>query len=89
MLVIEELDDWHPRITVVHIIAESRRINNSQADCEDIRLRSSSKRQVNSEIGHTFEKLLFELCLRDFYLHSLVDLLGMATTVVGVILDRR
>lgn len=37
MLVIEEFDDWHPRIAVVNIIAESRCIDNCQADCAGVR----------------------------------------------------
>lgn len=38
MLVIEEFDDWHPRIAVVNIIAESRCIDNCQADCAGVRV---------------------------------------------------
>lgn len=33
VLVVQELDDGAPRITVVDIVAETRCINNSQADC--------------------------------------------------------
>lgn len=32
MLVIQELDNWHPGIAVVDIVSETWRINNSQAD---------------------------------------------------------
>ena len=33
MLIIEELDYGHPRVTVVDIVAESGSVNNSQAHC--------------------------------------------------------
>lgn len=33
VLVVEELDDGHPRITVVDIVAKARGINDGQADC--------------------------------------------------------
>lgn len=32
MLIVEELDDWLPGITVVHIVAEARCVNDGQAD---------------------------------------------------------
>lgn len=32
VLVVEELDNGHPRVTVVDIVAESRSINDGQAD---------------------------------------------------------
>lgn len=34
VLVIEELDDGHPRITVVDIVTESRGVDNGETDCE-------------------------------------------------------
>jgi hypothetical protein len=36
----------------------------------------------------TFEELLFKLRLCDLDLHSLINLLGMAAFVVGVVLNR-
>jgi hypothetical protein len=39
-------------------------------------------------INCTLEELLFQLSLGDFNLDSLVNLLGMASLVVRVILDR-
>ena len=32
MLVVQELNDWHPGVAVVNIVSESWGINNSQAD---------------------------------------------------------
>jgi hypothetical protein len=32
MLVVEELNDWHPRVAVVHIVAETRCVDNSETD---------------------------------------------------------
>jgi hypothetical protein len=32
VLVVQELDDWHPGITVVDIVAEARSIDDSEAD---------------------------------------------------------
>lgn len=33
MLVVQELNDWHPRIAVVDIISETGCVNDSKADC--------------------------------------------------------
>jgi hypothetical protein len=33
MLVVKELDNRHPGVTIVDIVAEARRINDGQADC--------------------------------------------------------
>jgi hypothetical protein len=32
VLVVEELDNGHPRVAVVDVVAEARRVNNSQAN---------------------------------------------------------
>jgi len=37
MLVIQEFDDWHPRIAVVDIVAEARSIDNGETNWESIR----------------------------------------------------
>ena len=37
MLVIQELDNWHPGVAVVDIVAEARGVNNGQADCKAVR----------------------------------------------------
>lgn len=34
MLVVNEINDWHPRITVVDIVAKSRRVDDSELDLE-------------------------------------------------------
>jgi len=36
---------------------------------------------------HTFEELLFQLCLCDLNLDGLIHLLGMSALVIGVVLD--
>jgi len=38
-------------------------------------------------VWYTFEELLLQLCLCDFNLNGLVDLLGMSSLVIGVVLD--
>ena len=43
MLVIEELDDGHPGITVVDIVAKAGGINNGQTDCNNIILLDSNR----------------------------------------------
>lgn len=34
MLVVEEFDDWHPGVAVVHVVTETGCIDNGQADCK-------------------------------------------------------
>lgn len=84
MLIIEKLNDGHPRVAIVHIIAKARGIDDSQTyltgpiirqRCKDLRL------QV------TFEEFLLEFRFSDLNLNSLVDLLCMTTSMIGVILD--
>ena len=40
VLIIEEFNNWHPRIAVVDIIAESRCIDYCQANCNIVRAES-------------------------------------------------
>ncbi|KAI6755223.1 hypothetical protein HG531_004329 [Fusarium graminearum] len=60
VLVVEELDDGHPRVAVVDIVAESGGIDN---------------------------ELLLKLGLGNLNLDGLVDLLLVASLVIGVVLD--
>jgi hypothetical protein len=39
MLVVQEFDNWHPRIAVVDIVSEARRVNYGQTDYVIIRER--------------------------------------------------
>lgn len=66
VLVVEELDDGHPRVAVVDIVAESGGIDNGQSDLEE---------------------LLLKLGLGNLNLDGLVDLLLVASLVIGVVLD--
>ena len=34
MLIIKELNDWHPRVAVIHVITKARSINDSETDYE-------------------------------------------------------
>lgn len=68
VLVVEELNDWLPAVTVVDIVAESRCVDNSEADLEE---------------------LLLQLGLGDLNLNGLVNLFGVTSAVVGVVLDGR
>lgn len=36
VLIVQELDDWLPAVTVVHVVTEPRSINDSQADLEEL-----------------------------------------------------
>ena len=38
MLVVQELDNGHPRVSVVDIVAETRGVDDGQPDCEHLRL---------------------------------------------------
>ena len=66
MLIVKKLDDGLPAVPIVHVVAETWRIDDGESD---------------------FEELLFQLRLGDLDLHRLVDLLGVAAAVVGVVLD--
>jgi hypothetical protein len=33
VLVIEKLDNWHPRVAIVHVISETGRIDDGQSNC--------------------------------------------------------
>lgn len=46
MLVVKELNDGHPGISVVHVVAEAGGINNGQADC--------SSHQCHVVLGETY-----------------------------------
>ena len=85
MLIVQELNDWHPRIAVVDIISEAWCINNCQADYQDV----SERQMLCISNGHTLEKLLLKLSLCDLNLDSLVHLLCVSALVVGVVLDCR
>ena len=39
VLVIEKFDDGHPRVPVIHIVAEARRVNDGQANYNRVRPR--------------------------------------------------
>lgn len=41
MLVVNEVNDWHPRVTVVDIVAKSGRVNDSELDLELLLLQLS------------------------------------------------
>jgi hypothetical protein len=81
VLVVKEFYDRHPGVSVVDIVAEARCVNNSQADC------AGQHCCLSENIAHTFEELLFQFSLRDLNLHRLVDLLGMSSLMVLIILD--
>lgn len=34
MLIVEEFDDGHPGVAIVHVVTEARCINDGQADCK-------------------------------------------------------
>lgn len=84
VLVIEKLDDRHPRIPVVDIIAEARCVDHSQANCDRV---SAVYHDSLFIWDRTLEKLLFQLGLGNFNLDRLVNLLLVPALVVGIVLD--
>lgn len=87
VLVVEELDDWHPGVAVVDVVTEARGVDDSQADCV------GSVSRLNAIPAFrprpTLEELLLQFSLRDLDLDGLVDLLLMSPLVVGIVLDGR
>ena len=84
MLVVKELNNRHPRITVVDIISKAGCVDNSKAHYkEDI---NQSSFEIVS-IHLTFEELLLKLGLCDLDLNSLVDLLRVTAFVIRVVLN--
>lgn len=83
MLIVQELDNWHPRVAVVDIVAETWSVDHGKTDCEKVNCCLSLHRLST----RTLEELLLQLCLRDFDLNRLVNLLGMSALVIGVILN--
>jgi len=49
VLVVEELDNGHPRVPVVHVVAEAGCVDNGQADCDTVR--HTSSRHVHARLG--------------------------------------
>jgi hypothetical protein len=81
VLVVEEFDDGHPRIAVVHIVAEAGSVNDGQSNC------TCQPALLTVCNVLTLEELLFQLRLGNFDFDSLVNLLCMPSLVVGVVLD--
>lgn len=86
VLVVEELDDGHPRIAVVDVVTEARCVDNGQADysnktCQPRRIIGQGMQAL------TLEELLLELSLGDLDFDGLVNLLLVAALVVGIVLD--
>lgn len=86
VLVVQELDNWLPGIAVVDVVSEARGINDGETYFYLVS--AACPRDSLLARSLTLEELLLELCLGDFNLHSLVNLLGVATAVIGVVLDR-
>lgn len=84
MLVIQELDNGLPRVAVVDVVTEARGINHGEADYA-LSVTESTGRTEAPQL--TLEELLLQLGLGDLNLNSLVNLLGMAALVVGIVLD--
>jgi hypothetical protein len=92
MLVVKELDDRLPRVAVVHVVAETRGVNNRKADCVPLLASNPSYAAFYIQLhicvrALTLEELLLELGLGDLDLDGLVDLLCVTAAVVGVVLD--
>src|SRR2546423_14290969 len=83
MLVVKELNNWHPRITVVDIVPKAGRVDNSKAYYEKDISQSSFKVSIHL----TFEELLLKFSLCDLNLDSLVNLLRVPAFVIRVVLN--
>lgn len=88
VLVVEELDDGHPRVAVVDIVTEARGVDDSQTDCRPEKKPLAITVELNaSSCIRTLEEFLLQLSLGNFNLDSLVDLLLVSAFVVGIVLD--
>lgn len=87
VLIVEELDDWHPGVAVVDIVSETRGVDDGQADCVGSVNRWHAIPAIRQK--HTLEELLLQLSLCNLDLDGLVDLLLVSPLVVGIILDGR
>jgi len=84
MLIIQELDDGHPRVAVVDVVTETGSVDNGEADCH----KSATASRTYSDRKLTLEELLLQLSLGNLDLYGLVDLLLVPALVVGIVLDR-
>lgn len=66
MLIVKELNNGLPAVAVVHVIPETRSVDDGESD---------------------FEEFLLQFGFGDLDLDGLVDLLGVAAAMVGVVLD--
>jgi hypothetical protein len=88
VLVVEELDDWHPGVAVVHVVAETRGIDNRQAHYgNESDMRASSPGSGGATVCRTFEEFLLEFGFRNLDLDGLVHLLLMPLLVVRIVFD--
>lgn len=83
MLVIQELDNWHPRVAVVDIVSKAGCIDYGQAYCQ------RSETSTKGAVQQTLEELLFQFGLCDLDFNGLVHLLGVSALVIGVVLNGR
>ena len=86
MLIVQELYDGHPRVTVVDVVAEARSVDDRQADCPMSCFRICIL-IIYADEDHTLEEFLFQFRLGNLNLNSLVYLLRMAAPMVCVVLD--
>jgi hypothetical protein len=84
VLVVKELDNGHPRVPVVDIVAKARRVDHGQANYDRVRAVYHDCFCIGVR---TLEELLFQLGLGNLNLDRLVDLLLVPTLVVGVVLN--
>lgn len=90
MLIVEEFYNGHPGVAIVHIVPKPRSIDHSKADYRLVRYgKLRYYPQIANDRLRTFEEFFLKLSFRDLYLHSLVHLLRMTTSVIGVVFDGR
>ena len=88
MLVVKELDDWHPRVAIVHVVAEARGVDDRETNCAAMSTKGEQIPIWRGSALRTFKKFLLKLRLCDLALHGLVNWLGMTAFVIGVVLNR-
>lgn len=54
MLIVQELNDWHPGVAVVDIVSKARGINNSQSNCRSVNKTESTCRFMFSTLEELF-----------------------------------
>ena len=84
MLIVQEFDNWHPRIAVVDIISEARCVNDSEADCKSCQWQLNRGKNLQN---CTFKELFLQFSFCDLDFDGLVHLFCVSALVIGIVFD--